>query len=95
MFARCSALITMPKLSASIIEAAGNCYSWMFIGCTSLCISATETNEYKYPFLIRAGFESNSGYMNYVEGMFNSTGGTFTGTPTIDATYYLKNPPVE
>ena len=61
----------------------------MFSGCTSLKLSSTKTGEYTVAYRIpTTGVGSATLYD--VKNMFTSTGGTFTGTPDIDTTYYLS-----
>jgi hypothetical protein len=63
----------------------------MFNGCTGIKLSTTQTAEYSVPYSIPkagTGTEGNSSLTD----MFTGTGGTFTGTPTINTTYYLDAP---
>ena len=61
----------------------------MFDSCTSLKLSTTQTGEYTQEYRIPSSgtgtTESGS-----LTGMFTSTGGTFTGNPSINTTYYLS-----
>ncbi len=85
MFHSCKSLTSAPELPATTL--AGNCYNKMFYGCTSLKLSETQTDEYKTPYRIPTtgtGTTTSTALYN----MFTSTGGTFTGTPTINTTYY-------
>lgn len=69
---------------------AGGCYEYMFRGCTKLKLSSTKTGEYTVAYRIPTsgtGTTETSALSN----MFTSTGGTFTGTPKINTTYYLSN----
>ena len=87
MFEGCTALTQIPLLSATTL--APDCYSYMFYGCTSLKLSSTQTNEYTQKYRIPstgAGITAKGSLYN----MFTSTGGTFTGTPEINTTYYLS-----
>ena len=62
----------------------------MFSGCTNLKLSSTKTNEYMQEYRIPSsgnGVTASSA----LSGMFINTGGTFTGTPSIDTTYYLSS----
>ena len=88
MFYGCTSLTTAPALPATTL--ADYCYFNMFSNCTKIKFSATQTGEYQTPYRIpSAGSgiagESSSYYM------FSNTGGTFTGTPTINTTYYTSN----
>lgn len=88
MFKNCTSLTTIPKLPATTL--AQSCYYSMFSGCSALKLSATQTGDYQYPYRIPlsgTGTDATNALLN----MFNSTGGTFTGTPTINTTYYTDH----
>ena len=88
MFYGCTSLTQAPTLPATTL--ATNCYRSMFYGCTSLKLSSSKTDEYTQEYRI-----PSSGTGTTVTGalndMFTSTGGTFTGTPEINTTYYLSS----
>ena len=87
MFGGCTSLTQVPALPAPNLVT--RCYTYMFQGCTSLKLSSTKTGEYTVAYRIpTTGPGSAAG--NDVEYMFTSTGGTFTGTPAINTTYYLS-----
>ena len=87
MFYGCTALTQAPALPATTLENA--CYRSMFQGCTSLKLSSTKTGEYTQEYRIpSSGTGTIYGYA--LTDMFVSTGGTFTGTPAINTTYYLS-----
>lgn len=88
MFLGCTALTQAPALPATTM--AVNCYIAMFQGCTSLKLSSTKTDDYTQEYRIPS---SGEGMMatNALASMFTSTGGTFTGTPAINTTYYLSS----
>ena len=87
MFSGCTALTQAPALPATTLENA--CYRSMFQGCTSLKLSSTKTGEYTQEYRIpSSGAGTIYGYA--LTDMFVSTGGTFTGTPAINTTYYLS-----
>ena len=96
MFLSCKKLTAIPSLPAhgdGTIEGdemPGNCYSYMFSGCTSIKLSETNTGEYTQEYRIPATGTYGSG-LNCMDDMFKGTGGTFTGTPSINTTYYLSN----
>lgn len=78
MFFGCTSLTTAPNLPATTL--AGNCYDGMFFGCTKLKVNTSSGNKiFTCPSTIPSGA---------VNSMFESTGGTFTGTPTAGNTYY-------
>ena len=88
MFYGCTSLTQAPALPATTLAA--YCYRSMFQGCTSLKLSSTQTGEYTQEYRIPSsgtGTTANHALMY----MFISTGGTFTGTPEINTTYYLSN----
>ena len=88
MFYSCTSLTQAPALPAT--KLAAYCYRSMFQGCTSLKLSSTQTGEYTQEYRIPSsgtGTTANHALMY----MFISTGGTFTGTPEINTTYYLSN----
>ena len=86
MFNGCTNLTTAPALPATTL--ADFCYLSMFNGCTSLKISATQTAEYKTPWRIPSSGTISTTTSSWNDGMLSGTGGTFTGNPTINTTYY-------
>ena len=66
-----------------------SCYESMFEGCSLIKLSTTQTGEYQTAYTIPksgTGTTANGALQN----MFVNTGGTFTGTPSINTTYYLS-----
>ena len=88
MFANCERLKQAPKLPATTL--AVTCYSNMFDGCTSLKLSETKTEEYIQEYRIPSSGDGTTS-SDALTRMFYSTGGTFTGTPNINTTYYLSS----
>ena len=88
MFQGCTALTQAPSLPATTLEL--GCYTSMFQGCTSLKLSSTKTDEYTQEYRIPSSGNGTTA-MNALMNMFASTGGTFTGTPEINTTYYLSS----
>ena len=88
MFANCEHLKQAPKLPATTL--AVTCYSNMFDGCTSVKLSETKTEEYTQEYRIPSSGDGTTS-SDALTRMFNSTGGTFTGTPNINTTYYLSS----
>ena len=88
MFQGCTALTQAPALPATTLVT--NCYYNMFQGCTSLKLSSSKTDEYTQEYRIPS---SGTGITadNALTDMFDSTGGTFTGTPEVNTTYYLSS----
>ena len=87
MFGGCTSLTTAPALPATTL--AGGCYQEMFTGCTSLKISATQTGKYTIAWRIPSTGEITSTAAQWNLNMLTNTGGTFTGNPSINTTYYI------
>lgn len=62
----------------------------MFSGCTSLKLSSTKTDEYTQEYRIPSSGDGTT-ETNALTDTFTFTGGTFTGTPSINTTYYLSS----
>ena len=88
MFYGCTSLTQAPALPATTLT--NRCYFEMFYGCTSLKLSTTQTDEYTQEYRIPSSGTGTTA-KNALSDMFASTGGTFTGTPEINTTYYLSN----
>lgn len=88
MFFGCTSLTQAPALPATTLT--DNCYIVMFFGCTSLKLSSTQTGEYTVAYRIPTAGTGVTA-TDALTDMFTSTGGTFTGTPEINTTYYLSN----
>ena len=88
MFQNCTGLTQAPALPAMTLT--DLCYQSMFRGCTSLKLSSTQTVEYTQEYRIPSSGEGTTAF-EPLKNMFVSTGGTFTGTPEINTTYYLSN----
>lgn len=84
MFDGCTSLITLPALPAQTTST--NCYYYMFNECSLIKLSNIQTGDYQTPYYLPTATGSNPMY-----GMFRNTGGTFTGTPTGNTTYYTSN----
>ena len=87
MFAYCTNLTTIPILPATTLTE--SCYLGMFIGCSNLKFSKTKTGEYSQPYRIPEG-GTGATASGALDMMFEGTGGSFTGTPNINTTYYLS-----
>ena len=88
MFYGCTALTQAPALPATTL--AEGCYRYMFSGCTSLKLSTIQTGEYTQEYCIPSSGTGTTA-TNALTEMFTNTGGTFTGTPEINTTYYLSS----
>ena len=88
MFYECPSLIQAPELPATTL--AFRCYKDMFSSCASLKLSETKTEEYIQEYRIPSSGDGTTS-LDSLDRMFYSTGGTFTGTPNINTTYYLSS----
>lgn len=88
MFSQCTNLICLPALPATTL--ANNCYGNMFYACSKIKLSTTQTGDYQTEYRIPTSGTGTVGSSS-LNNMFNSTGGTFTGSPTINTTYYTSN----
>ena len=88
MFQGCTSLTIIPSLPATAL--ANNCYSFMFSGCSKIKLSTTQTGDYTNEYRIPA-IGTGTSATNALNSMFSGTGGSFTGTPTINTTYYTSN----
>lgn len=88
MFDGCTSLVALPKLPATNLP--DRCYQGMFDGCTNIKVSTTPSNEYHTAYRIPTDGGGTVGY-NSMHVMFRGTGGTFTGDPQINSTYYTSN----
>ena len=88
MFQGCTSLTQAPALPATTL--APYCYSNMFQRCSKIKLSSTQTGEYTREYRIPSSGTGTTAN-NALTDMFISTGGTFTGTPEINTTYYLSN----
>ena len=86
MFQDCTSLTTAPELPATTLV--NFCYQSMFSGCTSLKISSTQTGEYTIAWRIPSTGKIKSTATQWNVNMLTNTGGTFTGNPSINTTYY-------
>lgn len=86
MFEGCTSLTSAPELPAT--KLAEGCYAYMFQGCTSLKLSKSQTGDYQIPYRIPSS-GTGTAAPAALNNMFANTGGTFTGTPSINTTYYL------
>ena len=86
MFGQCASLTSVPELPATTL--ATECYYLMFYWCTSLKLDILESIQ--YPTIYRIPSSGNGvSATRALNSMFTETGGTFTGTPEINTTYYL------
>ncbi len=91
MFSGCASLSALPKLSA--VRMQESCYMAMFSECTGIRLSTEMDGTYRYAYRIPTGGSGIDAY-NPLGAMFRGTGGPFTGTPTLNTTYYTDHEPV-
>lgn len=88
MFSQCKLITQLPELPATTLS--NYCYRNMFTGCTGIKLSMTQVDDYQTQYripLIGTGTTATSALSDFCL----NTGGTFTGTPTINTTYYTSN----
>lgn len=89
MFYGCTSLRNIPVLPATTLK--DGCYATMFQECTSLKVSTEYSlGEYDVEYRIPTSGTGTTA-TDALAKMFDGTGGTFTGTPTINTTYYLHS----
>ena len=88
MFTGCTDLYKLPKLNATLLVA--SCYTAMFYGCTNIKLSSSNTGSYTTAYRIPFSGTGNN-ISSAVSTMFTNTGGSFTGSPAINTTYYTSN----
>ena len=88
MFGGCTSLTAVPSLPAT--KLALSCYAGMFASCTSIKLAISQSSEYDKEYRIPKSGDGVKSF-NALNGMFRGTGGTFTGTPSINTTYYTSN----
>lgn len=88
MFSSCSNLVQIPELPATYLPR--DCYDWMFYSCYKVKLSKTQTGEYQTPYRIPT-IGDGTKVDDFLSGMFDLTGGTFDGSPSINTTYYTSN----
>lgn len=80
MFYGCTSLAKLPYIGG--VTGGSQWGYYMFRGCSSIKLSATQVDEYQNAYVLNERTGMN--------GAFKDTGGTFTGTPTAQ-TYYTAN----
>ena len=88
MFYGCTALIDLVDLDPTSLKS--NCFNSMFSGCSSIKLSTTQVDDYQTTYRIPSSGTGTTA-TNALANMFTNTGGTFTGTPAINTTYYTSN----
>lgn len=88
MFYGCTLLADLPTLAATSLKT--SCYQYMFGNCSGIELSTTQGGSYQTPYRIPSSGTGTTA-SNALANMFTGTGGTFTGAPTINTTYYTSN----
>lgn len=88
MYRNCVNLDKIPELRSTVMKQ--YCYDSMFRDCPKIKISATQVDDYQNEYRIPSVGEGTD-YSGALGDMFTLTGGTFTGSPTINTTYYTSN----
>ena len=91
MFSGCSNLTILPALPATTLIT--GCYNGMFRDCTKIKLSTTMIGIYDTAYRIPTSGTGTTA-TSALSSVFYQTGGTFTGTPDINTTYYTENTPV-
>lgn len=88
MFYDCDALEALPRLPATTIP--WSAYARMFQSSYKIKLSTTQTWDYQTAYRIPTTWtwSTSSNALYY---MFQGTGGTYTGTPSVNTTYYTSN----
>ena len=87
MFVDCTSLVQLPRFAATSFGSLA-CMN-IFSGCSQIKLSETQVDEYQIPYRIPYEGTGTTGSASFLN-MFNSTGGTFTGTAVVNTTYYLS-----
>lgn len=88
MFLGCTSLEALPELKA--LNLPSQSLYWTFYGCSKIKLSQTMIGEYINAYRLPSegtGTASTTTFGN----TFTGTGGTFTGNPEINTTYYTSN----
>lgn len=88
MYMNCTSLEKLPSFYA--LSYPTNSCNAMFNGCTKIKLSTTQTGEYTNEYRIPSSGTATGG-TNWSSSMFQNTGGTFTGNPAVNTTYYTSN----
>lgn len=89
MFRECTNLEQIPALYPNYLR--GSSYGQMFEGCSKIKMSTTQTGEYQYAWRLPPTGTGSWNNSNATNNMFVSTGGTYTGSPSLNTTYYTSN----
>lgn len=88
MYRGCTSLSKIPAFTATSYADA---LLSMFYECPQIKMSETQTDEYQHAYRMPMSGNGTASVSNPFAGMFAYTGGTFTGTPTINTIYYTSN----
>lgn len=88
MFSWCTSITTIPRFLATTFP--NYCCSTMFYWCSNIKMSTTKTWIYQTSYRIPRTWTGSVGANSFYN-MFGNTWGTFTGTASINQTYYTSN----
>lgn len=88
MFSECTSIKSISSLYAANIPSFS--FSTMYNNCPLIKISESQSEEYPNPYRIPISGQGVGSSLS-AQNMFTGTGGTFTGTPTVNTTYYTAN----
>lgn len=89
MFYGCVKLTNLSELPATTLT--NECYFQMYYGCTSIHLSLISDSDYRYTYRIPTN-GTGVDALDALTNMFQRTGGTFIGTPTLNTIYYSNEP---
>lgn len=88
MFRGCTNLTSINELPVLTLK--NYCYYNMYLNCTKIKMSTSKTGDYQTTYRIPTSGTGTTA-TSAMASMFTGTGGTFTGTPTINTNYYTSN----
>lgn len=88
MFEKCTSLESLHDLPVLTLQ--NYCYMNMYNGCTKIKLSSSQVGDYQTAYRIPSSGTGTTA-TNALYTMFTGTGGTFTGTPMINVTFYTSN----
>lgn len=88
MFNWCTNLTAINSLPVTTMSS--YCYKSMYEGCSKIKLSTSQTGDYQTAYRIPTSWTGTTA-SSWAQYMFSNTWGTFTGTPSINTTYYTSN----
>ena len=87
MFYMCTSLTQIPALPATYLIS--GCYNELVRGCSLIKVSTTQDSDYTQAYRVPTTWTWTTSGSNQTKNMFTDTWWTFTGTPSINMTYYV------